>query len=212
MKLTFITIFPDLVENFFAEGLLAKARRTGKIKVATVNPRDFATDKHGTVDDAPYGGGAGLVMKIEPLVKAIKSVGRKNKQRRIILMDARGKRFTQKEAKRLAKYAELVFISGRYEGVDERVKHYIDEQISLGEFVLMGGEVAALTITEAVVRLLPGVLGNEESSQAESFSVGSNLEHSHYTRPEVFDGHKVPKVLLSGDHQAIEQWRRKNSS
>lgn len=211
MKFTVITIFPQLVEDYFKEGIISRALKQKQIKLATVSPRKFTKDVHQKVDDLPYGGGAGLVMKLEPLVKAIRFVAKKPANRRIILMDPRGKRFTQKEAKRLLKYDELVFISGRYEGIDERIKHYIDEKISIGDFVLMGGELPAVMIMEAVARLLPGVLHHPDSAKFESFSEGGNLEHPQYTRPEVFEGHKVPKVLLSGHHGEVDKWRQKTA-
>lgn len=214
MKLTFITIFPGLIEDFFKEGLLARAKKTKKIQVTTVNPRDFTTDRHKTVDDAPYGGGnTGMIMKVEPMVAAIKkAVGRsKKKDTLVVLLSPSKKVFDQKLAIKFAKYKHLVFVCGRYEGIDARVEKYVDLKISLGEFVLMGGEVAALTITEAVSRLLPGVIGNEESLTDESYSKKFRLEYPQYTRPEVFEGYKVPKVLLSGNHQKIEEWRKKHS-
>lgn len=211
MKFSVITIFPDLVEDYFKEGILSRALRLKQIKLQTVTPRKFTNDPHQKVDDMPYGGGAGLVMRIEPLVKAIRFLTKKPAKRRIIVMDPRGKRFTQKEAKRLSKYEELIFISGRYEGIDERIKYYIDERISIGDFVLMGGELPAVTIIEAVARLLPDVLHHPDSAKFESFSEGDNLEYPQYTRPEVFEGHRVPKVLLSGHHGKVDEWRRKNS-
>lgn len=221
MKFTVITIFPGLVEDYFKEGILSRALRKKQVGLKTVNPRKFTRDKHQTVDDFPYGGGAGLVMKPEPIVKAIRSAtkvvprlrsgSRVKRKQRIILLDPRGKRFQQKDARRLAKYDELVFVSGRYEGIDERVKHYVDEKLSIGDFVLMGGELAALSIMEAVARLLPGVLHHPDSSKDESFSEEGNLEYPQYTRPEVFDGRKVPSVLLSGNHGKIKKWRKKNS-
>ncbi len=219
MKFTVITIFPQLIEDYFKEGILSRALKKKQIQLKTINPRKFAKDRHKTVDDLPYGGGAGLVMKPEPLVKAIRAAtkvaprqARGNKiMRSIILLDPRGKRFTQREARRLAKYDELVFVSGRYEGIDERVKHYVDENLSVGDFVLMGGELAALSVMEAVARLLPGVLHHPESAKDESFSVGTNLEYPQYTRPEMFEGRRVPKILLSGNHKKIEEWRKKNS-
>jgi tRNA (guanine37-N1)-methyltransferase len=244
MKFTVITIFPALVEDYFKEGILSRALKLGQIGLTTISPRKFTNDVHQKVDDIPYGGGAGLVMKLEPLVAAIKAAtkseirnkksekgeiasrahpksisdtglrpvwARNDKRKvRIILMDARGKRFTQKEAKRLTKYDELIFVSGRYEGIDERIKYYIDEKISIGDFVLMGGELPAVMIMEAVARLLPDVLHHPDSAKFESFSEGDNLEHPQYTRPEVFEGHRVPKVLLSGHHGKVDEWRKKN--
>lgn len=211
MKFSVITIFPQLIEDYFKEGIMSRALRTKQVSLKTVSPRKFTGDRHQTVDDIPYGGGAGLVMKIEPLVKAIKFLTKKEAKRRIILLDARGKRFTQKEAKRLSKYDELIFICGRYEGVDERIKFYIDEKISIGDFVLMGGELGAVTVMEAVARLLPGVLHNADSAEYESHSEEGVLEHPQYTRPEVFEGHKVPPVLLSGHHGKVNEWRKENS-
>lgn len=214
MKLTFITIFPDLIEDFFKEGLLSRAKKTKKIQVVTINPRDFTTDKHKTVDGAPYGGGnTGLIMKIEPMVAAIKkAVGRsKKKDTLVILLSPSKKMFDQKLATKFAKYRHLIFVCGRYEGIDARIEKYVDLKVSLGEFVLMGGEVAALTITEAVSRLLPGVIGKGESLTDESYSEKFHLEYPQYTRPEVFEKHKVPKVLLSGNHQKIEEWRKRKS-
>jgi len=216
MKFTVITIFPQLIEDYFKEGILSRALKKKQVSLKTINPRKFAKDKHQTVDDLPYGGGAGLLMKVEPIVKAIRLAAPrrarsgKTKQR-IILLDPRGKRFTQKEARRLARYNKLVFVCGRYEGIDERIKYYVDEKISVGDFVLMGGELAALSIIEAVARLLPGVLHHPDSTRDESFSEGANLEYPQYTRPEVFERHRVPKILLSGHHKKIEEWRKKNS-
>jgi tRNA (guanine37-N1)-methyltransferase len=214
MKLTFITIFPGMVEDFFKGGLLSKARRTNKIQVKTINPREFTIDKHETIDDLPYGGGlAGTVMKVEPLVAAIRQATgrRKPKSCLVILLGPAKKVFNQAMAKKLTQYKHLVFVCGRYEGVDARVEKYVDAKISLGEFVVMGGEVAALVMTEAIVRLLPGVIGNEVSLKEESYGSTFKLEYPHYTRPEVFEGHRVPKVLLSGNHQKIAAWRKKMS-
>jgi tRNA (guanine37-N1)-methyltransferase len=229
MRFTVITIFPQLIEDYFKEGILSRALKKKQVQLKTISPRKFTKDRHQTVDDMPYGGGAGLVMTLPPLVAALRSLRLKvkseklkkgeipkqvrndGKKVRIILLDPRGKRFTQKEVKRLSSYDELVFVCGRYEGVDERIKYYVDEKLSVGDFVLMGGELGALTVMESVARLLPDVLHNEESAKYESFSVGNNLEHPQYTRPEVFEGHKVPKVLLSGHHGKVEEWRKKNS-
>jgi len=215
-KFTVITIFPQLIEDYFKEGILSRALKKRQIRLKTINPRRFATDRHQTVDGLPYGGGAGLVMKLPPLVAAIKQAAKIKNQKskvksRIILLDPRGRRFTQKEARRLAKYSELIFVCGRYEGVDERVKYYVDERISIGDFVLMGGELAALSIIETVARLKEGVLGNIESVKEESFSRESYLEYPQYTRPEVFDGHQVPKMLLGGNHKKIAEWRKHHS-
>ncbi|MFH0912363.1 MAG: tRNA (guanosine(37)-N1)-methyltransferase TrmD [Patescibacteria group bacterium] len=215
MRFTFITIFPGLIDDFCKEGLLAKAIRTGKIKVETVNPRDFTTDPHRTVDDLPYGGGkAGMIMKVEPLVSALRQITGKSKQKDalVILLAPSRKLFNQKLAQNWAKkYRHIVLICGRYEGIDARVEKYVDTKISIGEFVIMGGESAGLVILEAVGRLLPDVISNEVSLEEESYGSKFKLEYPHYTRPEVFEGHKVPKVLLSGHHQKIAEWRKKHS-
>lgn len=214
MKFTFITIFPELINDFCKEGLLAKAIRTKKIQVETINPRDFTKDIHKTVDDAPYGGGdAGMIMKIEPLVAAIKkAVGKKQaKTTKVVLLSPSQKIFNQKLAVEWSQLKHLILVCGRYEGVDARVEKYIDAKVSIGEFVLMGGESAGLVVLEAVGRLLSGVIGHEVSLAEESYGEKFKLEYPQYTRPEVFEGLKVPKVLLSGNHKEIEKWRRKMS-
>jgi tRNA (guanine37-N1)-methyltransferase len=215
MKFDIITIFPNFFDSFKGEALIARAIKKKLLKIETHNLRDWTTDNHKTVDGRPYGGGAGMVMLIDPIYKAAKSI-KKNKKSRIILLSAKGKLFNQKKARELSKYDQLVFVCGRYEGVDERVaKHIADEEISIGEYVLFGGEVATMVIMEAVSRLIPGVIAKEESVANESFSSGSNREHPQYTRPEVFEigkkNLKVPAVLLSGNHKKIEEWREKNS-
>jgi len=215
MKFTFITIFPGLIEDFCKEGLLAKAIRTGKVKVQTINPRDFTTDIHRTVDDLPYGGGrAGMIIKVVPLVAAIrKAIGKKRAVGALIVLLAPSKKiFNQRMAAQFAKkYKHVVFICGRYEGIDARIEEYVDVKLSLGEFVLMGGEVAGLVMLESIIRLLPGVIGNEPSLGDESYSQRFYLEYPQYTRPEVFEGKRVPKVLLSGNHKKITEWRQKHS-
>ncbi len=226
IKFDVITIFPDLFKNFISESLLARAQKKNLIKINTHNLREWTTDNHKTVDGRPYGGGAGMILKIEPIFKAVKSVKLKvkSKKSRVILLSAKGKTFTQKDARRLTMYEQVIFICGRYEGVDERVAKYIaDEETSIGNYVLFGGEVPAMVIMEAVSRLIAGVVAKEESIRNESFSnfklkaKSSKLlkEHPHYTRPEVFvlNGKKlkVPPVLLSGDHEKIDEWRMKNS-
>lgn len=220
MRIDIITIFPKIFEGFLKESLLARAQAKKLIKFGVHDLRKWTTDKHKTVDDRPYGGGAGMVLKVEPISKAVKSLKFKvkNKKTRVISLSAKGKTFTQKDARRLAKYDQLVFICGRYEGVDERVAKYIaDEEISIGNYVLFGGEIPVMVIIEAVSRLLPGVVQKEESILYESFSdkYANTKEYPQYTRPEtvVINGKKisVPKVLLSGDHKKIEAWRKKHS-
>ncbi len=224
MKFDIITIFPDLFKGFVSESLLARAQKKRLIKINLHNLRKWTDDKHQTVDGRPYGGGAGMVLRIEPLYKAVQSLSLKfkvkseklKKKERIILMSAKGKTFTQNDARRLAKYDQIIFVCGRYEGVDERVAKYVaDEEISIGNYVLFGGEVPAMIIIESISRLIPGVVAKEESVKNESFTKKTTKEHPHYTRPEVFvmDGKKlkVPPVLLSGNHKKIAEWRAKNS-
>jgi tRNA (guanine37-N1)-methyltransferase len=183
------------------------------INIKIHNLRDYTHDKHKTVDDTPYGGGAGMVLKIEPVLDCLKAIKTKSlKKTRIILFAAKGKRYTQADAKRLSKYENIVMICGRYEGVDERVARYLaDEEISIGDYVLTGGEIPAMIVADSITRLLPGVLGNAESAKHESFSKKDYLEHPQYTKPAQLQGWKVPEALLSGDHKKVEDWRRKNS-
>lgn len=213
MKFTAITLFPEMIDSYAKAAMLGRAQKAGLIEVGTINPRTFAKDVHGTVDDKPYGGGAGMVMKIEPLYAAIKQAApRVNKKRRVILMSASGRPFSQRVAEEFAeKYSELVFVCGRYEGVDARVLEFVDEEVSVGPYVLTGGELPALIITDAVARLVPGVLGNEASLAEESHNESGIGEYPQYTRPEVFKKLKVPEELLSGNHKAIAEWRKKHS-
>ena len=215
MKISIITLFPQVFEPILNSSILKRAQKKGKIQFKFINLRDFGEGKHQVVDGRPYGGGAGMVMMVDPIFKAVKSI-KKSKKSRIVLLSAKGKVFNQKKAQELSKYDQLTFICGRYEGVDERVARNIaDEELSIGEYVLFGGEVATMVVMEAVSRLIPGVVAKEESIEKESFSNGSNREHPQYTRPDVYimKGKKlmVPKVLLSGDHKKIVEWREKNS-
>ena len=208
MQFDIITLFPSLFDSFVSESLIAKARDKKLVDIRVHNLRDFTNDKHHTADDKPYGGGAGMLLKIEPLVTALKKIKRK-KNSRVILLSPAGKQFTQKRADGLAKkYDQLIFVCGRYEGVDARIKHYIDEAISIGPYILNGGEVAAMAVIESVFRLIPGALGNPDSLKDETWNKDTDREYPQYTRPEVFDGHRVPKVLLSGYHKKIEEWKR----
>lgn len=187
---------------------MKRAVQKKKISLYTHDLRVFTNDKHRTVDDRPYGGGVGMVMKVEPIYKALKALP-KSKKRRILLMSAKGKTFTQADAQRLSTYSQLVIVCPRYEGVDERVLEYIDEEVSIGNYVLTGGELPAMVVVDAVTRLLPGVLGKDESSVDESHSEAGVFEYPQYTRPEVFMKQQVPKELLSGNHKAIAAWRSK---
>lgn len=212
MNFHIITIFPKIFDSYFSESIIKRARKKKLVNIKIHNLRDYTSDKHKTVDDTPYGGGAGMVLKVEPIYKCLKSIKSKKKKTRTILFSAKGKRYTQAEAKRLAKYDNLIFICGRYEGVDERVAKYLtDEEISIGEYVLTGGEIPAIAVVDSITRLLPGVLGNSESPKEESFSKKNYLEYPQYTKPKEFQGWKVPEVLLSGDHKKIEKWKTKHS-
>jgi len=210
LNFTVVTLFPQMFESPLGHSILKKAQEKGLIFIRLVDPRDFTTDRHHVTDDYPYGGGQGMVMKPEPLVSAIGDIRAQNPKARVILLSPQGAVFTQETAAELAQKEDLVLVCGRYEGVDERVKSFVDEELSVGDFTLSGGEPAAIIVIDAVARLIPGVLGNEKSAGDESFSNGL-LEYPQYTRPEEFRGMKVPEVLLSGDHQRIGQWRREAS-
>lgn len=215
VKFDIITIFPQIFDSYFNESIIKRAQKNGAIAINIHNLRDCTTDKHKTVDDTPYGGGAGMVLKVEPIYKSIKFIKSKIKsdlKSRVILFSAKGKKYTQKDAKRLAKYDQLIFICGRYEGVDERVAEKIaDEEISIGGYVLTGGEIPAMVLVDSIARLLPSVLGNDQSSVDESHSKEGYLEYPQYTKPEEFNKWKVPKILLSGHHGEIEKWKKKKS-
>jgi tRNA (guanine37-N1)-methyltransferase len=204
-----LTIFPELFGGPLATGPIRIAREKSLLDVAVHDLRDYTIDKHLVVDDVPFGGGQGMVMKPEPLVAAIEHIVADGGPRRILLA-ARGTRFTQAKASELAQLPSLLFVCGRYEGVDERVAALVDEELSIGDYVLSGGELAALVVLDAVVRLIPGVLGNEASPVDDSFATGL-LEGPQYTRPAEFRGARVPDVLLSGDHAAIARWRREQA-
>ncbi len=208
LRIDFVTIFPRMFEAPLAEGVVARAIARGVVTVGVHDLRDFTTDRHRVVDDVPFGGGPGMVMKPEPFFAAMAAVeAERGAPGAVVMLSPAGRRFTQREAERLAARRHVALLCGRYEGVDERVMPYLDGEVSLGDFILTGGEVAALAVVDAVARLLPGVLGNEVSSVTESFEEGL-LEHPHYTRPPVFRGAEVPAALQSGDHARIARWRR----
>ncbi len=211
MRFEIVSLFPELFD-VLSTGLLGKAREAGTIEVQTITPRRFATDRHRTVDDAPYGGGSGMVLMPGPIGDALDHLDglRGGEPSRRVLLTPQGATFTQAHALRFAKLSSLTLVCGRYEGFDERIRGLVDEEVSLGDFVLLGGEVAALAVIEATARLLPGVLGNEHSAVIESHADGL-LEYPQYTRPEVFRGEAVPELLRSGNHAAIARWRRKES-
>ena len=235
MKITVITLFPNMITPFFAESIVSRAQKKGLINLNIVNLRDYALDSYGTVDDRPYGGGAGMVLRIEPIVNALKAhsdIAKKNAQRRILITSPQGSVFTQQKAGELAQMEELVLIAGHYEAVDERVLQYVDEEVSMGDFVMTGGEIPAAAIVDSVVRLIPGVLKKSDATEQESFfsvpletirsMIGNNayldemqkkgrtvvtlLEYPHYTRPEQFENQIVPSELLSGDPKKIYAW------
>jgi tRNA (guanine37-N1)-methyltransferase len=209
LKIDVITLFPNLIEEHLKTLPFKKAIEKGLIKVTLHNLRDYAVDKHGTVDDKPYGGGTGMVLMVEPIYKALQEIDGEGK--RVIVLSPKGTRYTQEMAKNLAKESQITLICGRYEGIDARVgEHLATDVISLGDFVVSGGETPAIAVMESVVRLLPGVLEKEDAAVNESFT-DDYIEHPQYTRPENFRGMTVPKVLLSGNHQEIEEWKRKNS-
>lgn len=237
MKITVVTLFPEMVRSFFNESIIHRAIEKNQVEIDIVNLRDFATDKYKTVDDKPYGGSAGMVLKVDILHKAIDQFKisnlKFNIKEKIVLTSPRGTVYNQKKAKDYSKLDHLIIIAGHYEGIDERVSKYIDEEVSVGDFVLTGGEIAAAAIVDSVVRLMPGVLKKDEATENESFfnvsidtlikTVGEHevlhglkqrgvktvqlLEYPHYTRPETYDGQIVPEVLLSGHHAEIERWR-----
>ncbi|MFS1513224.1 tRNA (guanosine(37)-N1)-methyltransferase TrmD [Chengkuizengella sp. SCS-71B] len=213
MKIDVLTLFPHMFNGVFSESILGKANEKGLVSLNTINFREFANNKHNTVDDYPYGGGAGMVLKPEPIFSAVENLITTEGETttKIVLMCPQGKKFDQKKAEELSKAEHLIFICGHYEGYDERIReHLVTDEISIGDYILTGGEVPAMVIIDSVVRLLPGVLGNETSAGNDSFSSGL-LEYPQYTRPASFRGLDVPDVLLSGHHKNIDEWRQKES-
>lgn len=213
MKIDVLSIFPEMFAGVLGHSILKKAADKQAVNYQIVNFRDYADNRHQTVDDYPYGGGAGMVLKPQPIFDAVEDLVQKavSKRPRVVLMCPQGERYSQKKAEELSKEEHLIIICGHYEGYDERIReHLITEEISIGDYVLTGGELGAMVVIDSVVRLLPGVLGSEESHIQDSFSTGL-LEHPHYTRPADFRGMKVPDILLSGNHRLIKEWRVKES-
>lgn len=211
MLIQVITLFPEMFEKVFGSSMLWKAQEKSIAKLQAVSLRQFGLGKRKTVDDTPYGGGAGMLLRVEPIFAAVEHCKKASPGSKILLMTPRGHDYSQSDASRLAKEAsDLIIICGRYEGYDERITSIVDEQICVGHFVLTGGEIAAMAVVDSIVRLLPGVLGGETSTQIESFSNSSEREYPQYTRPEEFRGMKVPDVLLSGHHGEIAKWRADN--
>ena len=219
MKIDILTLFPEMFSGAFDESIVGRAQKQGKVEIKIHQLRDWATDRHQTVDNRPYGGGVGMLLKIEPVHKALEELKRntEHEKRKTVLLDAGGSRYTQSKARELSKAEHIILICGRYEGVDHRIReHLIDEEISIGDYILTGGEIPAMVIADSVTRLIPGVLTKEEAVQLESFSLPTTdnlpqVEYPQYTRPEDFNGWKVPEVLLSGNHKKIEEWKKEES-
>ncbi len=210
MRIDFLTLFPEFFATPLHQSILKRAQARGAVTFRVINLRDYAPDRHQVTDDRPFGGGPGMVLKLEPLVAAIRAVRQADPAVRVILLTPAGRLLTQEKVQQLARCPHLLLICGHYEGVDDRLGYYLDEELSIGDYVLTGGEPAALVVADAVVRLLPGVLGCEGSAAAESFQEGL-LDHPHYTRPRQFEGHEVPEILLSGNHAAVARWRRREA-
>ena len=209
-KFNIVTIFPEMFSSPFKESIIKRAVERRIVEINIYDLRNFTHDRHKVTDDYPYGGGAGMMMKPEPLAKAIEELNRESKSR-VILMTPQGDRLTQSRVKKMSQENRLTILCGRYEGIDERIRaHFVDDEISIGDYILTGGEIPAMVLVDAIVRLIPGVLGDEASTEEDSFSY-SLLEYPQYTRPENFRGFKVPDVLLSGNHEKIRRWRRKES-
>jgi len=211
LEVDILTLFPRMCEGYLSESILGKAREGGLLVARVTDIREHAGGRHRVTDDAPYGGGGGMVMKPEPVTEAIEAARERLPGAKVVMTSPRGVLFRQELAEQLAEHGRLIIACGRYEGVDERVMRAVDMEVSIGDFVLTGGELAALCVVDAAARLVPGVLGNEGSAGRDSFSGGGLLEHPHYTRPPVYRGESVPAVLLSGDHRRVERWRRRES-
>lgn len=219
MRIDILTLFPNMFKGPFDESIIKRAKDRGLVEIRIHNLRDWATDKNKTVDDRPFGGGVGMILKVDVLDRAISTFKKMSLNTKIILLDAGGRKFTQYDAKKLSKSNHLILIAGHYEGVDYRVhEHLVDDVFSIGDYVLTGGELPVMILVDAIVRLIPGVLEKSEAIKFESFSIASASKHSttlleypQYTRPEVYKGWKVPEILLSGNHKEIEKWRQKKA-
>ncbi|MFD2116853.1 tRNA (guanosine(37)-N1)-methyltransferase TrmD [Paenibacillus yanchengensis] len=211
MKIDVLTLFPEMFEGMFSSSIIGKAREKEIVSLNTINFRDYANNKHNTVDDYAYGGGGGMVLKAEPVFAAVEAIERRSTAPRVILMCPQGEQYSQKKAVELSQEEHLIFICGHYEGYDERIRqHLVTDEISIGDYILTGGEIPAMSVIDSVVRLLPGTLGNATSADNDSFSDGL-LEHPHYTRPLTFRNWTVPDILVSGDHSKVDAWRREQS-
>lgn len=220
MKISIITLFPKMISGFFEESIVKRAIEKKIVEIEIINLRDFAIDDYGTVDDRPYGGGTGMILRIEPIYKALEKIKSEklkvknlSKNSKVIFTSPKGKQFDQKKAEEYSRLNHLIIIAGHYEDVDARILDYVDEEISMGDFILTGGEIPASAIVDSVVRLIPGVLKKDQATKNESFNIDNKkiLEHPQYTRPEEFMDKKVPEVLLKGDHKKIEKWRLEKS-
>ncbi len=211
MKFAVLTIFPEMVAPFAAHGIVRRAVESGRVSISVIDIREFAAGRHRVTDDRPYGGGCGMVMKPEPLATAVRAARKQMPEALTVHLTPQGRPFDQDLARQLAREKGLVLVCGRYEGVDERIcQDFVDVEISIGDYVLTGGELAAMVVMDAVIRLIPGTLGHEDSAEQDSFCDGL-LEHGHYTRPSRFEGHGVPEVLLSGNHAEIRRWRQESA-
>ncbi len=210
MRIELLTLFPEFFDSPLRQSMLRRAQELGAVTFRVINLRDFTQNRHKVCDDRPFGGGPGMVMKIEPLVAAIRELRREDPEIWVLLLSPQGRLFDQDKARELSEHPHVALICGHYEGVDDRVRFYIDEELSVGDYILTGGEIPALAVADAVTRLVPGVLGGEGATTEESFQTGL-LEYPHYTRPRVFEGHETPEILLSGDHAAIARWRRQEA-
>lgn len=215
MKITILTLFPKIFADVFSSSIIGRAQKKGFIEINYINIRDFAFDKHKSVDDKPYGGGVGMLMRVDVVEQAIKSAKCKTYntkcKEKIVLLDCAGKLYTQENARRYAKVDHLILICGHYEGIDARINHFVDEIISIGKYVLTGGEIPTMVITDSVVRLIPGVLCKKNATIEESYTKKNLLEHYQYTRPKVYKGYKVPELLFSGNHEKIKKWQSEQS-
>lgn len=212
MKIQIITLFPKMFDGPFAESMLLKAQKKGLVDITLIDLRQYGLGPRKTVDDTPYGGGDGMVLRPEPIAAALDQAKQSDPDAKVILLTPTGQRLRQSLVRRLSEFSGLILICGRYEGVDERVANLADLELSIGDYILTGGEIPAMVVVDAVSRLVPGVLGGEQSAAIESFSKGQTLEYPQYTRPEDWQGQKVPKVLLSGDHGAIAKWRKQQAA
>lgn len=210
MRIDLVTLFPEFFTSPLQQSMLRRAQELEAVSFRVINLRDFAQDRHKVCDDRPFGGGPGMVLKIEPLVAAVRELKQEDPEVWVILLSPQGRLFDQEKARELAERPHLALVCGHYEGVDDRLRFFIDEELSIGDYIVTGGEIPALAAMDAVTRLLPGVLGGEGAADEESFQTGL-LEYPQYTRPRVFEGHEVPEILLSGDHAAIARWRRQEA-